>query len=87
MNFEAEIKRWGKGLGLQISDAMAKIPGFSEGTRVRVEASKQGLVVTSMRDEKRQSALPFSEKELLANLTPERAHADERTDQLPEELL
>lgn len=86
MHVETEIKRWGNSLALRVSGIMAELPGFSAGTRVSVEVTEEGLVVKPIRDEVRESVLPYSEKELLANLTPEGAHADEAVELLPEEL-
>ncbi|MEE4190922.1 MAG: hypothetical protein V2I66_05055 [Halieaceae bacterium] len=86
MHIETEIKRWGNSLALRVSGVMADLPGFSAGTRVSVEVTEEGLVVTPIREEVRESVLPYSEEALLAGLTPAGAHADEEITLLPEEL-
>lgn len=56
---------------------MAEIPGFTEGTKVSVEITEDGLVVKPVPREVREGPLPYSEKELLTGLDPDGAHADE----------
>ena len=86
MQIETEIKRWGNSLALRVSGVMAELPGFTAGSRVSVEVTEDGLVVKPLRDEVRESPLPYSEKELLEHLNPETSHADEIPELLPEEI-
>ena len=76
MKIETEIKKWGNSLALRVSGSMAEIPGFTAGTRVSVEVSEDGLVIKPIPAEVAEARLPYSEKELLADITPETAHAD-----------
>lgn len=76
MKVETEIKKWGNSLALRVSGIMAEIPGFAAGTRVTVEVSEDGLVIKPTPTEVAEPSLPYSEKELLADITPEKAHAD-----------
>tara|TARA_B100001013_G_C24496296_1_gene397305 strand:+ start:151 stop:411 length:261 start_codon:yes stop_codon:yes gene_type:complete len=74
MRVQAKIQKWGNGLALRISGVMRKIPSFQEDTEVDVEVTEMGLSVTKTQDIKQK--LPFSEQQLLRNMTPESAHAD-----------
>ena len=55
---------------------MAEIPGFTEGMKVSVEVTEEGLLVRPVPEEVREGALPYSEAELLADLNADSAHAD-----------
>ena len=77
MEIEAEIKKWGNSLALRLSGAMAEMPGFSVGTKVSVSISEEGLVIKKAANQEKKLNLPYSEKSLLKDLTPETVHADE----------
>ena len=74
MILKAEIKKWGNSPALRLSGAMGELPGLKVGTRVDVEVSGDGLIIRKAKTDK---SIPFfSEAVLLADMTPERAHAD-----------
>lgn len=77
MEIDTEIKKWGNSLALRISGAMAEVPSFFVGTKVRVNISKDGLVIKKAAGQNKVLKLPYSEKSLLKGLTAETAHADE----------
>ena len=77
MKVESEIKKWGNSLALRITGIMAYLPNFRDGTKVIVEISEEGIMVKPVRSTRKKLQLPYSEKELLADLCPETAHADE----------
>ena len=77
MEIETEIKKWGNSLALRLSGAMAEMPSFAVGTKVRVGISKEGLVIKKAVNQQKKLCLPYSEKSLLKGLSPEAAHADE----------
>ena len=54
---------------------MAKVPNFSAGDPVTVDVSERGLVVKPVN--RCRESLIYTEAELLVDLTPETAHADE----------
>lgn len=60
------------------------IPKFEQNTEVVVEVFDDGFTVKKA--QRKPSLFPYSEAELLAELTPETAHADALADCLPEEL-
>jgi antitoxin MazE len=64
---------------------MRELPQFKEGTEVEVEVTEEGFTVRRAAPKKRLT-LPFSETELLRNLTPESAHADAVAEPLANEL-
>ena len=73
MKIEAKIQKWGNGLALRVGGAMRDIPRFYDGSVVNVEISEEGFVVTK---QETKPLFPFTESELLENLTPNSAHAD-----------
>ena len=75
MKVESEIKKWGNSLALRVTGIMAELPNFRDGTKVIVEVSAEGIMVKPVHS--RRGSLPYSEEELLADLCPETAHADE----------
>ena len=86
MEVQTEIKRWGNSLALRVSGLMAEIPGFTEGMRVAVEVTEEGLMVRPIPAEVREGALPYSERELLSGLDADTAHADELAQPTSKEL-
>ena len=68
MKVESEIKKWGNSLALRVTGIMADLPNFKDGTKVIVEVSEEGIMVKPVRSTKRKLRLPYSEKELLADL-------------------
>jgi antitoxin MazE len=77
MRVDAEIKKWGNSLALRITGVMAELPRFSAGTKVTVEVTEEGFIVKKVAKAKLKLKLPYSEKALLAGMTPAKAHADE----------
>lgn len=76
MRTEASIQKWGNGLALRVSGIIRDIPHFTEGTQVIVDVTEDGFTVKKIQTS--QNKIPrFSEKELLKNITPFTAHADE----------
>ena len=86
MKVESEIKKWGNSLALRVTGIMAELPNFVAGTKVIVEVSEEGIMVKPMPSQDRKRHLPYSEQELLADLTPQSAHADELATPLAIEL-
>ena len=79
MKVETEIKKWGNSLALRVTGIMATLPRFEAGTKVIVDVSDEGLMVKPSIGSKDSYRFPYTESELLADLTPEKAHADELT--------
>jgi antitoxin MazE len=77
MQIETEVKKWGNSLALRITGIMAELPGFSEGTRVVVDVSEDGIVVKRLARKQHNFRFPYSESDLLSDLTAESIHADE----------
>ena len=86
MKVESEIKKWGNSLALRVTGIMAELPNFENGTKVIVEVSEEGIMVKPMPSQGRKRQLPYTEQELLADLTPQSAHADELATPLAIEL-
>ncbi len=76
MKIETEIKKWGNSLALRVTGIMAALPQFRAGTKVTVDVTEEGMVVKPAIREKRPLRLLYTEEELLAEITPEKAHAD-----------
>lgn len=75
MKVHTKIQKWGNGLALRISGAMREIPHLKEGTEVDIEITKQGFTLIKSFS-KGKNRLPFTEKDLLKEMSPEKAHAD-----------
>ncbi|GAB6057211.1 AbrB/MazE/SpoVT family DNA-binding domain-containing protein [Desulfonatronum parangueonense] len=73
ITFEGTVQQWGNSLGLRITRTVGDLARIKKGTRVRLEVTEDGLLVRPIVDDAR----TYSEKELLAGLTPFKAHADE----------
>ena len=58
---------------MRITRAVSELARMKKGTRVRMEVTEDGLLIRPEVDDAR----AYSEKELLAGLTPYSAHADE----------
>ena len=74
MKIETEIKKWGNSLALRVTGVMAELPKFTAGTKVVVEVTEEGIVVKPAAKEKPKLRLTFTESELLADMTPAKAH-------------
>lgn len=85
MKTHARIQKWGNGLALRVAGAMRDIPHFQEGTEVDVEITENGFTVIKSIPKKK-IIFPFSEAQLLKDMTPEKAHAHLLTHPLPSEL-
>ncbi len=80
MRVETEIKKWGNSLALRVTGIMAEMPQFQAGTKVTVDVSGEGLVVKPAVGKLGTFRFPYSESELLAEITPDNSHADELAD-------
>ena len=77
MRVETKIKKWGNSLALRVTGTMAEMPKFKAGSRVTVDVSREGLIVKPAVGKVRTFRFPYSESDLLAGMTPEKAHAEE----------
>lgn len=76
MKVRTKIQKWGNSLGLRISGPMKTVPNFEENMPVDVNVTEKGLEVVPVKKIKKRQ-LPFTEAELLEDMTPYGAHADE----------
>ena len=76
MRIETEIRKWGNSLALRVTGTMAELPQFKAGTKVTVDVSNEGLVVKRAIGQAGSFFFPYSERALLAGMTPDTAHAD-----------
>lgn len=76
MKIETEIKKWGNSLALRVTGIMAALPQFKAGTKVTVDVTEEGMIVKPAVQEKNTFRFPYTEEELLSEITPEKAHAD-----------
>ena len=75
MKVQAKIQKWGNGLAIRIAGVMRDIPNFKEGMLIEVEVSEDGLEIKKIKSMSKLK-LPFSETDLLADMTPDIAHVD-----------
>lgn len=76
MRVESEIKKWGNSLALRVTGIMAELPKFKVGTKVIVDVTDEGFTVKPATPEEKGFCFPYSEQVLLADMTPEKVHAD-----------
>lgn len=74
MKTHAKIQKWGNGLALRIGGILREVPQFKEGSEVDIEVTANGFTVTKIQAGNK--LFPFSEQELLNDLSLETAHAD-----------
>ena len=86
MRVETEIKKWGNSLALRVTGIMAEMPQFEAGSRVTVDVSSEGLIVKPAVGKLGTFHFPYSESDLLAGMTPEKAHAEVLADPTANEL-
>lgn len=67
MATQVQIAKWGNSLGLRVPRDIAARLGFTDGSRVDLEAKNDRLIVTK-------SNRHFTLDELLAGMKPEREH-------------
>ena len=72
---QTKVQKWGNGLAIRISGVMRDIPHFSVNMPIEVEVSDEGLKIKKCLP-KKCLKLPFTEKILLKDMTPQKAHAD-----------
>jgi len=76
MKIHAKIQKWGNGLALRIAGLVRDIPHFEEGTEVDIDINDEGFTLKKSKPSKK-IKLPYSEADLLKNMSAETAHADE----------
>ena len=75
MTIEAKVQKWGNGLAIRIAGVMRDIPHFQNGTPIEVEVNEDGLIIKKLQ-KFTGVKFPYSEAELLADMTPKDAHVD-----------
>jgi len=70
MHIQAKIQKWGNGLGLRVSGVLRDVPEFKEGAQVDIEILQDGFIVKKKTKQKSsQYLLPYTEEQILKNLT------------------
>ena len=72
-HFEGRIQPWGNSMGLRITRAVSEAARLEKGALVTMELTDDGLLIRA----KEAPGKVWSEDELLDNMTPYKAHADE----------
>jgi len=83
---ETTIQKWGNGLGLRITKPLSQLAHFEAGTVVDVEVTKEGIMIKRLKGFKKKFKNPFSESDLLNELSPDTAHWDELVTPLATEM-
>ena len=76
MKIETQLKKWGNSLALRVTGVMAELPEFHDGSKVTVEVTEEGFTVRPAKEDRRY-LLPYTEEELLADMSLANSHADE----------
>lgn len=85
MKVHTKIQRWGNGLALRISGSLREIPQLKDGTEVDVEVTEEGFTLKKSLTHSKKK-FPYTENELLKDLSAKKAHADLLTNPLPHEM-
>ncbi|NEX17057.1 MAG: hypothetical protein C1943_10610 [Halochromatium sp.] len=72
-------------MGIRITRPIGHLARLGKGDKVAIEVTEEGLLITRKEAEK-PSRLPYTEADLIAGMTPEKAHADELPTLLGHEL-
>lgn len=83
--FEGTVQPWGNSLGIRITRPMSDLADLGKGDKVSIVITEDGLIVTRKKMQ-RHAGLPYKEADLIAGLTPHKAHADEIPSLLVSEL-
>jgi antitoxin MazE len=83
---ETTIQKWGNGLGLRITKPLSQLAHFKAGTVVSVEVTKGGMMIKRLKGFKKKFKNPFSESDLVNELSPYTAHRDELVTPLASEM-
>ena len=75
MHTQTTIQQWGNSLAIRLSGLLRSIPHLEAGMKVDIQISDEELRIRPIRDKKRRH-WPFTEAELLADLSAENIHAD-----------
>ena len=76
MRIKTEIKKWGNSLAIRISNVVAESLEFKEGTKIDIDVFKDSLVIKPRKKGKKRFKLPYSETQLLRDITVEKSHAE-----------
>lgn len=71
------IKQWGNSAAIRLSRKILAKANLDIASPVRIEVQEGRIIIEPVIQKSERVRLPFSEKELLENLTPETAHASE----------
>lgn len=83
----SEIKRWGNSAAVRLSSKVLAQANLEVSTPVSINVRSGKIVIEALvKKQKKTLKLPFSEAELLRDLTPESAHADELATPSPSEM-
>lgn len=86
MHIQAKIQKWGNGLGLRVSGVLRDVPKFKEGAEVDIEILQDGFIVKKKTKKKAgQYLLPYTEEQILMNLTSDDVDTDLLISLLPSE--
>ena len=83
---ETTLQKWGNGLGLRITKSLSRLAHFEAGTVVEVEVTKEGIMIKPLNGFKKKFNNPFSESDLLNELSLDTANLDELVTPLATEM-
>lgn len=74
---QTQIKRWGNSAAVRLSSRLLAKADLHISSHVTVEVKDGRIIIEPMTREENRLNLPFSEDDLLQDMTPDSAHADE----------
>jgi len=84
----SEIKRWGNSAAVRLPKKLLNETKLEVDSAISMSVEENRIVIEALQEAvSRRLRLPFSEKDLLAGLNADTAHADEAADALLEKEL
>lgn len=72
-----EIKRWGNSAAVRLSSKVLAQANLEVSSLINIEVEPGKIIIEAAQQASRKVKLPFSEADLLKDLDPQGAHADE----------
>lgn len=86
MHTNSEIRQWGNGLAVRLNKTIIEAANLSKGSKIEIRVDEEGIHIRPAKEETKRLTLPFSEKDLIADLGPAEHHSELLTSPTPKEL-
>lgn len=84
---QTQIKRWGNSAAIRLSSRLLAKAGLQVSSDVDIEVKGGRIIIEPVKQGEKGLNLPYTEADLLEDLTPGTAHADEVAAPLNSEII